>query len=279
MKIVRILGALALVAAVGATTSVVRGAGAATTGVASALTPITPCRLIDTRPGADHVGDQASLGPGAVAPIAVAGTHGNCNIPDNATGISANVTITNPTAPGYLTLYPSGGARPVASNINWVAGQAPTANFVVVGLAGGKLDIFNFAGTVDVVLDINGYYSALPTGTAGPAGAASTWGQVTGFLTKPTLAAASSNVASVYASSSPTNYGAAANAYCVVFGTPIGADRLQAATVGGFAGASAPVATVNGANCKTGELGIVLFNPLGTALGTSQNGSFTFAVP
>ena len=107
--------------------------------------------------------------------VAVTGAHGNCSIPADATGISINLTITNPTAPGYLTLYPSGGSRPNASNINWVAGQAPTANQAVVGLNGGILDVFNYDGDVDVIIDIHGYYS--PSGTPGAVPAPSARGR------------------------------------------------------------------------------------------------------
>jgi len=70
-----------------------------------------------------------------------------------------NVTVTNATAGSYLTLWPDGAARPLASDLNFVAGQT-VPNLVVVKLgANGKVDIFNFAGTTDVVVDVVGWYS------------------------------------------------------------------------------------------------------------------------
>ena len=43
-----------------------------------------------------------------------------------ATGVGAvvlNVTATGPTAQGYLTVYPTGGTRPTASNLNFMPGE------------------------------------------------------------------------------------------------------------------------------------------------------------
>jgi hypothetical protein len=101
--------------------------------------------------------------------FSVHGTNGKCTIPTSATGISANVTIATPSTGGFLTLFPGGAARPQASNLNWVAGQAPTPNAVTVGLGtGGKVSVYNQSGTVNIIIDIVGYYE--PSPTAGPPG-------------------------------------------------------------------------------------------------------------
>jgi hypothetical protein len=61
-----------------------------------------------------------------------------------------------PNAAGYLTVYPCGVTRPLASNVNYVAGQVvPNAVLVKVGTA-GKVCIFSLAAT-DIVVDVNGY--------------------------------------------------------------------------------------------------------------------------
>ena len=100
----------------------------------------------------------------------VVGTHGNCTIPSGATGIVANVTIDLPTAAGFLTLFPADAASPLASNLNWVAGQAPTPNQVSVALsASGAINVFNNAGTVEVIIDITAFLSP-GGGAAGPPG-------------------------------------------------------------------------------------------------------------
>ena len=161
----------ASVAVVGAVL-VIQNAGA--TSVASSLIPITPCRLVDSRTGSAHVGERTGpWGPGETVTLAVAGTHGNCTIPTGTTAIAANVTIINPTGASYLTLYPADAVAPTASNLNWSAGQQATPNQVTVGLSGGgAVNVFNFDGHVDVIVDIVGYYQAGGggSGSAGPPG-------------------------------------------------------------------------------------------------------------
>ena len=140
-------------------------------GTASAFVPITPCRLADTRPG-DLVGSRAvPVGAQEVVQFAVWGSNGNCSIPSTATGIATNVTTVNPNANSYLTVFPADAAQPLTSNLNWTPSSPPTPNQVTVGLsAGGAIKVFNNAGTIDVIIDIVGYYVASTSGPAGPPG-------------------------------------------------------------------------------------------------------------
>ena len=54
-------------------------------------------------------------------------------MPADANTVVLNVTVTDPTAGSYLTVWPQGSARPTASSVNWVAGQT-IPNTVTVGL-------------------------------------------------------------------------------------------------------------------------------------------------
>src|SRR3954470_21147423 len=111
----------ALVAAVWTSVGLVQASG---TGTASVFIPVTPCRLVDTRPAPDHVGVRATaLGNAESVDFQVGGTNGNCTIPTAATAIAANVTAVRPTSPGYLTVFPAGDARPLTSSVNFVAGE------------------------------------------------------------------------------------------------------------------------------------------------------------
>jgi hypothetical protein len=162
----RLAALLAGAAVVGAAGVVIQNAAA--TSVASSLVPIAPCRLLDTRSGSPVGEHPGPLAPGETATLTVSGAHGNCAIPAGTTGVAANVTIANPTSASYLTLFPADAPAPTASNLNWVAGQQPTPNHVTVGLsAAGAVSLFNFAGNVDVLIDIVGYYQAGGAGGSG----------------------------------------------------------------------------------------------------------------
>ncbi len=86
---------------------------------------------------------------------------GRAGIP--ATGVSSvvlNVTVTEPSAGGWLTVFPSGATRPLASSINFSPGQT-IANAVVVKVGtDGAIDIYNFQGSTHVVLDVQGWFGS-----------------------------------------------------------------------------------------------------------------------
>ncbi len=128
--------------------------------------PLPPFRILDTRTGTGGV-PVSPVGPGGGLNVQIAGQGG---VP--ASGVIAvvlNVTVTDPTAASYLTVWPAGVPRPLASNLNWVAGQTvPNLVEVTVG-AGGQVSLYNFSGTTDVVFDVAGYV-ATATLTPGPDG-------------------------------------------------------------------------------------------------------------
>jgi len=117
----------------------------------------TPCRLIDTRPAPDRVGTTATFGTAETVTLQATGTNGQCVIPADAVGLSLNVTALNATVESFLTLWP-GGTRPLVSSLNPAPGQPPVPNAVTVTLSGaGAFDLYNHLGSVDVIVDINGY--------------------------------------------------------------------------------------------------------------------------
>ncbi|MGI8983324.1 MAG: hypothetical protein ACR2HM_02130, partial [Acidimicrobiales bacterium] len=125
--------------------------------------PLPPARILDTR-----AGNGAPLGlvrNAATVDLQVTGRGG---VP--AAGVAAvvlNVTVTEPQAGGYLTVWPTGDAQPLASNLNVDRGQT-VANLVTVkGGAGGRVSIFNGAGAGHVIADVAGWYgpSGAPEGS------------------------------------------------------------------------------------------------------------------
>lgn len=152
----------ALVAAVAITISQL-GPVHAATNPGSTYFPLTPTRLLDTRVGTGA--PAAKLGPGASLDLTVAGVAG---VPaSGVTAVALNVTATDVSGPdSYITVFPAGTVRPVASNLNVKAGRTSTNMVKVAVPASGKVTIYNNAGSVSMVADINGWYSA-PGGPAG----------------------------------------------------------------------------------------------------------------
>ncbi len=162
-------------------------AHAAGSSAPSSFVSITPCRLFDTRPAPNTVGNRNTpLAAGEDFLRQVTGTNGNCTIPSTATGISYNLTVPNSTATGFLTVYPADVTRPGSSSINPVGGEGIKANGGIVALsATGAIKVFTLTGPLDALLDITGYFlpaSAGPPGPPGPPGAAGSTGISTGHI-------------------------------------------------------------------------------------------------
>ena len=123
----------------------------------SKFTPMSPVRVLDTRNGTG--GFFGPVGPGVAIQLNL-----SAQVPATATAVVLNLTGTAPTAATYVTVYPSDGFLPLASNLNLVAGQT-RANAVTVGLgAGALLNLYNNAGSVHLVADLAGYYSEASAG-------------------------------------------------------------------------------------------------------------------
>ncbi|NEA54463.1 right-handed parallel beta-helix repeat-containing protein [Streptomyces sp. SID13666] len=123
-------------------------------------TPIGPVRVLDTRDGTGTTG--GTVPAGGTVELPVAGQHG---VPaDGVTAVTMNVTVTEPVAGGFLTVYPHGDDRPTASNLNWTPGQT-IPNLVTVQVKDGKVSFYNgSAGTVHVLADLLGYFSTTGSG-------------------------------------------------------------------------------------------------------------------
>ncbi|MFM2077646.1 MAG: hypothetical protein RJA49_1536, partial [Actinomycetota bacterium] len=115
--------------------------------------PLPAARVFDTTP--DTV---APLGAGGAKAVTVLGAHG---VP--ATKVSAvllNLAAHAPTANTALVAFPYGTTRPNVTNLSVRAGGHASALVVAKVGAGGKVIIRNAVGTVDVVADVVGYFTA-----------------------------------------------------------------------------------------------------------------------
>src|SRR4051794_2546837 len=123
-----------------------------------------PVRVLDTR---IHPTIHA-LGLGGHATVSLDGF-----APTDATAVALNVTVVNGTGPSFLTVYPSGIVRPVVSNLNWADAEAHPNSVVVKVGTNHSIDLYNNNGSVDVVIDLSGYYVHMTpnSGESGPGAA------------------------------------------------------------------------------------------------------------
>lgn len=120
---------------------------------------LTPARVADFRAGGSTVDGQfrgdARLAPGESRSIRISGRGG---VPLTAGAVVLNVTITEPSAPSYITVWPGGEARPNASNVNVGDGRT-VANLVVAKVgADGDVNVYNEAGTSRLIIDVEGWF-------------------------------------------------------------------------------------------------------------------------
>ncbi|MEO1058001.1 MAG: hypothetical protein AAFY28_13905 [Actinomycetota bacterium] len=129
--------------------------------------PTAGCRVTDTRPPPQNVGPRSTpLGEGDTFTVAIHGDNGECTgplaIPPDAVGVALNVTATNATTSSNIRVFPANLTEvPLLSNLNVAAGAPPTPNKVDVQLSpAGAIAVYNFKGSVDIVIDIVGYYTS-----------------------------------------------------------------------------------------------------------------------
>ena len=119
---------------------------------ASRYVPLTPYRILDTRIGQ---GFPRRVNAGEAFTLTLSG------LPADASAVVLNLAVDGPAAPGFVTVYPTGVAPPLASSINVDAAGLTIANLVTVPIGtGGTIDMFSLM-TTDLVADVQGYY--MPT--------------------------------------------------------------------------------------------------------------------
>jgi CSLREA domain-containing protein len=126
-----------------------RGQGTATVADPGSLFTVKPCRLYDSRQASVFVAGE----------LRTLTLTGSCGVPDTAIAISANITVTQPTAPGFIEVFPSDRIAPATSVLNFTSGQTRANNAVVTLSAAGQATFKNVAnGTTHVIVDVSGYF-------------------------------------------------------------------------------------------------------------------------
>lgn len=127
------------------------------------FTPITPCRIVDTR-GAGGVIPTATsrvFKGWAASYTAQGGSATNCGLPQSTdvAALSVNLLVISPTGEGWIAAWPVGTTMPLVSNLNYKAGDV-LANSAVLKINQTTAD-FNLYTTTAThfVADVTGYYS------------------------------------------------------------------------------------------------------------------------
>jgi hypothetical protein len=147
----------------GTTEAVVDVVGYFDTAGGSGFVVTDPYRDVDTRSGKTPL--DCNSAKGALAPTGVLTTNVMC-LPvlspptgslGNVTAVAVNDTVTAGTAAGY----PAGSPRPATSNVNWQQAKQTAANatFAGTGKAGGISFANKSSGTVQLIVDVYGYFS------------------------------------------------------------------------------------------------------------------------
>jgi hypothetical protein len=146
-------------------------AGSAPTPVPQPFTSMAPVRLVDTRPGTPGAAETVYGAGGLGQPVPantdlvldVTGVGGG---PADATAVVLNVTATEPTASGWITVHPAANV-PTASNLNFAPGQTVAVHVTATVGPDGNVRLYNSHGRTHLVVDVAGWYGPSGGGNAG----------------------------------------------------------------------------------------------------------------
>jgi hypothetical protein len=119
---------------------------------------VSPYRILDTRTGQ---GFPRRVNSNEEFTLALT------NVPPGSSAVVLNMAITGSADSGFVTVYPTGVTRPMASSINVDAAGQTIANLVTVPIgAGGTVNVYALMQT-DLVADVQGYYVPASAAQAG----------------------------------------------------------------------------------------------------------------
>ncbi len=127
--------------------------------------PVSPCRVVDTRPAAGFASPFGAPTMTAGQTRAFPVPSSSCGIPSNASAYSFNFTVLPPT-PGYLgllTTWPVGPAQPNASTLNSYNGTVVANAAIVPAGTSGAVNVY-VSDKTDVLFDVDGYFAPQSTG-------------------------------------------------------------------------------------------------------------------
>ena len=129
------------------------------------FTPVTPCRLVDTRLAGGQLSaglTRSFVGFAASSFASQGGAASNCAIPNGVAALAVTATAVQPAAPGFITLWQASVGRPQTSTVNYALGAFATATGAIVPVDSTSSNRFAAwsPADVDLVVDVTGYFSA-----------------------------------------------------------------------------------------------------------------------
>jgi hypothetical protein len=127
--------------------------------VGSSFTAVAPARVFDTRPGQGGIRTvpKVKISGANVLHVHVTDIPGVTGTLAQVGAVSMNVTVTEPDAGGYVTVFPC-GTPPNASSLNFVAGQTVPNAVIAPVSASGDVCFFSTQPT-HILADINGWFA------------------------------------------------------------------------------------------------------------------------
>jgi hypothetical protein len=125
----------------------INGYFASPTAGSLSLYTFNPCRVLDTRQSGGAFDGEIPVGV----------ENSVCPVPAAARAYNLNATVLPSGALGFLTLWPDGQGRPLASTLNALDGSV-TSNMAIVSTSNGTIDAYA-AGLTQLVLDISSYFA------------------------------------------------------------------------------------------------------------------------
>ena len=122
---------------------------------AGGFVPVAGKRFIDTRSGLGA--PKATIAPGKSVDIPVTGAN---DVPAGASGAVVNLIAINSTSSdGNLTPYATGSTKPLNS-LHYTPSATTSIQAQVALSADGKMTIANSSSTINLVIDLQGYFTA-----------------------------------------------------------------------------------------------------------------------
>ena len=121
-----------------------------------------PGRLLDTRTGGTTIDGQfAGIGIRRAGSITELQVNNRAGVATDATAAALNITITEPTTAGFVTVYPCDAPLPATSSVNFAANQT-IANTVITKTSPTGTVCLYTSTTTHLVADVNGAYPNVP---------------------------------------------------------------------------------------------------------------------